>query len=332
VAGIPLALIGEHLRSAYGLVGRVSRLPGEHDENFLVSSGEGTLVLRVVAPDQGEDRDRFILSLLDKLHGADVICPVLISATDGSVVPLLRLGAHEPRRSWLTTFVPGTPWVERLDDPAVAFAVGRGLAHLDEGLDCPSEPASCGQTPWDLTRPQGALALIEGVPLGADGPRIRDGLRELEESVLPALGDTPRQPIHNDANPDNVLLTAQGEVGFIDFGDAVLAPRTVELAVTGSYLADIGTPSSLESPLTSLIRGFRSVVPLGRNDLSALPGLMRGRLALALGNALARAHHHPQRARYVLRHAERARRRMEALDALDMDAALKSWETTGRGR
>jgi hydroxylysine kinase len=329
---MPLDVVADHVHAQYGVRGTVSTLPGEHDDNFLVESADGPLVLRVVAEDQGEDRDRFILALLSSLEGMDTLCPVLVPTVGGSVDPLIRDGGGHARRSWLTSFVHGTPWVERLEDPGTARAVGLGLAVLDRCLEEVSTSPASGRTPWDLTNPQGALDLIHGVPLGRDDRRIRACLHELEESVLPGLRHARRQPIHNDANPDNVLLQLDGGVGFIDFGDAVWAPRVVELAVAGSYLADIGTASSPQSPLTALIHGYGSLLPLTPVDLRSLPGLMRGRLALALGNALARAHHRPERADYVLRHADRARRRMDALDSLDVDDALRSWASAAEER
>ncbi|HAN72089.1 MAG TPA: hypothetical protein DCQ36_10965 [Actinobacteria bacterium] len=326
---MPLDLVVDHLRARYGMGGTVSCLPGEHDDNFLVDSAGERSVLRVVARDQEEERDRFVLALLRALEGSAIACPALVPATDGAIDLLMRDGAGHERRSWVTTFVHGTPWSELLDRPGAAAVVGRGLAHLDQCLAEAPAPSSSGRTPWDLTRPDGALTLIDQVPLGSDDGRIRASLLELQDTVLPALHDLPRQPIHNDANPDNVLLQIGGGVGFIDFGDAVWAPRIVELAVTGSYLADIGDPSSPDSALASLIHGYGSVVALRPDELRVLPGLMRGRLALALGNALARAHYRPERAEYVLRHADRARRRMDALGALNEDHALMAWRSTG---
>jgi len=323
--------ITEHLRANYGVRGTTTPLPGEHDDNLLVETGSDRLVLRVVAADQEEERDLFILAVLAGAEGAPCPCPRVIPARSGELAPLVVDDTGRERRSWVTTYVPGSPWGDRLDDAALARTVGRALASLARQLDQVNAPEASGRTPWDLTRFEGTLALIDGVPLGNDGSRMHRYLDDLQDTVLPTLATAERQPIHNDANPDNVLIQTDGSVGFIDFGDAVWAPRVVELAVTGAYLADAGRPASDDAPLTHLIRGYASVLPLSPTDLRALPGLMRGRLALALGNALARAHHHPDRADYVLRHAERARRRMDALDALDEGRATRMWESTGVG-
>lgn len=323
--------IAQHLQSHYGIVGNLSALPGEHDDNFLVQTQNGHLVVRVVAADQDEERDRFILAVLAALDGSGIVCPTVLATVNGPVSPVLRDNSGNLRRSWVTTFVPGRPWGELLDQPHVAVSVGRSLAQLDRWLAEAVVPPTSGDTPWNLIRPEGTLALVDGVPLGVDRARIQAYLTELTETVLPQLQDVQGYPIHNDANPDNVLIQADGAAGFIDFGDAVCAPRAVELAVTATYLADIGEAASPDSPLTSLIRGYCSVLPLTPLELSCLPGLMRGRLALALGNALARAHRDPERADYVLRHAGRARRRMDALDALDQGRALRMWESAGVG-
>ena len=46
-------------------------------------------------------------------------------------------------------------------------------------------------------------------------------LSRFGKSVGLTLASLPRQVIHNDANPENVLVNTKGVVsGFIDFGDA----------------------------------------------------------------------------------------------------------------
>lgn len=327
---LTLERVSSHLDAHYTLTGRVVRLPGEHDENYLVTTPDARFVFRVVARDQDPSRSTYILSLLQHLAASDIRAPRIVPTSDGEATADIPDPGGVSRVSWLATYVEGVPFLEHLGDPLVCGEVGRALARLDLHLAAAPTPKDPGSTPWDLTRPEGALALIEGVPLRGEDDRIRRYLHDLVETTVPAMTRLDRQPIHNDANPDNVLLGSNGVIGMIDFGDALVAPRVVELAVAGSYLVAEGHPSNAQSPVTSLIRSYGEISPVSELEASLLPSLMRGRIALAMGNACARAFHYPERADYVLRYFDRARQRLDALEAWDQATAAAAWTTSGR--
>ena len=134
---------------------------------------------------------------------------------------------------------------------------------------------------WDLQR---ALDLRELTNFVKDDDlrcRIEQVLDVFEAACLPVLKTLPRQVIHGDANPDNVLLDAGGNVcGIIDFGDMLSAPRVVELAIAASYL---GTRNA--DPLCnmiSLVRGYQEEYALPPASLEILLPLIRTRIVMSL--------------------------------------------------
>jgi len=91
------------------------------------------------------------------------------------------------------------------------------------------------------------------------------------------------QPIHNDANDYNVVVSHSGELGLIDFGDMVAAPRIVGLATAAAYAATrVPVPAR---DICALIRGYHQHVPLNTDELEVLGGLIQVRLAMSVINA-----------------------------------------------
>ena len=316
--------VERHLADVYGLVGTAARLPGEDDENFRIRSSAGEFVLRIAGASSDEARTRFILEVLSGLQGGKVHIPALVRTLHGDHCALFRSDSGVERISWLSRFITGRPLLEQLDDPLTARRIGTHLARLDLALSDLPRAEDYGQTVWDLTRPHLALALLESTGPHLVDHRVVRHLSDLGEVLPLHIDSLPVQVIHNDPNPDNVLLTGDGTVAFIDFGDAIVAPRVVEVAVAGSYLVDHASESGTTA-LDSLLHGYQEVSPLGDEELDLLPVLMRGRVALAILVATVRAAGRPERAQYILRHRDSAMRRLRILEAFDDRHMVHSW-------
>lgn len=65
--------------------------------------------------------------------------------------------------------------------------------------------------------------------------QVASAISEFKEKLLPRLNKMKPQLIHNDANDWNIVCG--DKIRLIDFGDMILAPRVVGLAVAASYLA-----------------------------------------------------------------------------------------------
>ena len=98
---------------------------------------------------------------------------------------------------------------------------------------------------------------------------------------MPEFCRLRRQVIHNDVNPENVLVDAltSSVSGIIDFGDLVDAPLIVDVAVAGSYLRDREDPVILLAPF---VNAYQAVTPLREEELALLHLLLRVRLATTI--------------------------------------------------
>jgi Ser/Thr protein kinase RdoA (MazF antagonist) len=112
---------------------------------------------------------------------------------------------------------------------------------------------------------------------------ITDCLDEFERNVLPALPSLRAQVIHNDFNPENVLVEREDSnkpAGVIDFGDMLKSPLIFDLGVAASYLRVYeGNPLSR---VAEFVAGYHSVTPLEQAEIDILPILIRVRLCTTI--------------------------------------------------
>lgn len=309
--------IGAILNKSFGSTGTVSRLPGEHDENYLVQNKGQRLVLRIFAAGEDEQRINFILKILTHLSTTGGQTSKLIPAQGGAYLIKIIRKTGAIRFACLMTFVMGDTLGMHVHSKRVAATFGRALATLDLNLADVKTSLEYGSTPWDLTRPWQAKELFASTVLGDHDSLTRSELERYESEVLPEVQRLPTQVIHNDANLDNVIIEKGSEnINFIDFGDAIRAPRVIELAVAASYFDPGPIVLDTGSPFDDLISAYNQVQDLEREEIRLLKYCISARLALAIGMATHRSITFPDRAAYVLRHIQGALSRLDAMNAM----------------
>jgi homoserine kinase type II len=110
--------------------------------------------------------------------------------------------------------------------------------------------------------------------------------RLIEEQVPPLYARLPRQIVHGDFDPSNVLFAADRVSGVLDFEFSGPDLRVVDLLVPLNWwpLHQFGTGA--EWPIMDAIgRGYLANLPLLMEELQALPALFRLR---AIGGLLHR--------------------------------------------
>ena len=231
----------------------LTRLDTERDDSFRVTTARGEYLLKVAHPAD------------DPLY-VNLQTAALSFAAEESGLPLQRLlltvaGEIEPdvdgRVARLLTWLPGST-DHRLDP----FEVGRVLGQLNDALSTFDHPASHRDFVWDIARLDLVRYLLEKSP-NDDVAKAFQRWDALELSTL------PRQVIHNDFHPGNVLSDGSRITGILDFGDVVYTARIVDVAVALCYF---GWDDEL-------IEGFANVVPLASAERDALPVLVAARYA-----------------------------------------------------
>ncbi|MDX5350767.1 MAG: phosphotransferase [Paracoccaceae bacterium] len=299
----------------WGRTGTLTPLTSERDQNHRLDTSRGSFTLKLANPAEPAALTEF--QTLALLHSAamapDLPTPRVIPAKDGRTIIPTPDGALR-----LLTWCPGTPLAHLPRTPALAGAIGRALGRLDATLADFHHPAADHHLLWDI---RNALDLAPLLPALPDElrPRITAFLDQFAARTAPLLASLPRQVIHGDFNPHNLLADPADPArltGILDFGDMTLSHRICDLAVAGSYLIDPADPPRLLCPL---VGGFHGANPLTAPEIRLLPDLVTARLATTLTITAWRAARYPENAPYILRNAPTSR---AGLDALTDPAAL----------
>ncbi|MEM1410745.1 MAG: phosphotransferase [Pseudomonadota bacterium] len=272
-------LLDEH----WGLAGPLEPLYAERDLNHRLTTERGQCwLVKLSHPDTGRRRLDFENRVLDALS----------NGTEGLRVPRIRT-THE---GVLSLPLPdGTQlrvlaWLEgiALSDvdvtPAMGEALGRACARLNRALEPLSTTGALpANLPWDLLGLPALKPLAARLPDAGAMAMARSVVEHHEAETARALQALPRQPIHNDLNPDNVLVAPakpNALPAIIDFGDMVRAPVLCDLAIACAYhVTDDGEPLR---NVRTIVRGFHAERPLSEEEQTLLPALIAGRLCQTL--------------------------------------------------
>lgn len=270
---IPPDIAETLLAERYGLSGSLTRLPAERDDNFRVEAeGGGRYVLKIHHADEDPSAIELQTEAL-RYAGArapGLAIPRVLLARDGSAMSRGPDGRVVRLLSW----VEGEVIQHQVPLTAgLRASLGRWLAELDRALVGFQHPAGNRELLWDIQRVPVVRPLLEHIPDVDLRALVARTLDTIEARLLPLLPALPRQVIHNDANPNNVLADPAQVTGVLDFGDVVEAPRIQELAVAaGYYLGEDPVRSMLE-----MAAAYHAVLPLNRAELRLLPALVAAR-------------------------------------------------------
>lgn len=327
------ALTGEEAVEAltvrWKIAGTAKPLDSERDQNFRIDTDDGrSFVLKISNPGESPDVLDFQARALGHISNIAPELPVprIEPGSDGELLQHLELrGKRYLAR--LVHFLHGTPVSEIEPGGELRSDMARVLAELGRALQGYFHPAARHPLLWDMRR----AVFVE--PLCR---HIRDaGRAELARSVFEQyLGKTSRfveslrsQVIHNDFNPDNVLVAdadADRVGGIIDFGDLVHAPLIADLAVLLAYqVVGHEDPLAVAAPMVSSYHRVRS---LEAAEVDVLYDLVSLRLAMSVTICTWRATEHPENVDYILGNRDanfEALGRLRRIDASDAKALFR---------
>ena len=319
-APVNIAVAAATARRCYGLEATIAPLPGERDQNFLLGAADvSRYVLKFSHSAEDPAVIEFEIALQRHVSSRDPSLPIprVLPTIDGALISQVNLDGHPPRRVRLFTHLHGEQMGARPRQAAAFHALGGTLARLHAALADFAHPAESRTLQWDLQR---TLELRPRLPAVED-VRLRDLCREaldaFEERALPKLRSLPRQVIHNDLNPSNILFDPEAPdrlLGLLDFGDALRAPRVQDLAVAASYVLPAGADAAVN--LQTLIRGYAAAAALSVTERQLLPDLVLARFAMTTIITAWRATLHPGNATYILRNAPAAHAGLRAFDSI----------------
>jgi len=268
------------LREQYGLSGECMALVSERDHNLRLSATDGRRYIVKIA---GAEETELIAGMQAEalahiqVQGFAAEAPEVIRTVTGDLLTSIE---HEGRRHIfrVVSYVSGSPMSGAEVTPQLAASFGRVLAELGLALRAFDHPGKHQPLLWDMQRALMLQDKLACIPDAGRRSRLAAVFEAFGAEALPQFATLRRQVIHNDANPDNVMVDALGQsvTGIIDFGDMLEAPLLVDLAVAASYLRTPADPLSLIVPF---VAAYHARVPLTEQELDLLHLLIRTRVA-----------------------------------------------------
>jgi 4-aminobutyrate aminotransferase-like enzyme/Ser/Thr protein kinase RdoA (MazF antagonist) len=311
-----IADVAAMLARVFDLEGDLTPLPGERDQNLRLDTPDGGFVVRIAnsADDLAVlDMQQAALEHIARFPGGPPV-PEPRRTADGR-----RVAEVEGHGVVVSTFLAGETLREAPGAVGV-FDVGAAMGGLQRSLQGFFHPAAGRTLLWDAR----TVAQLEPMLSAIEDPELRRNvanvIHHVGREVVPILDGLPAQVIHNDINPDNLLVSGSTLSGIVDFGDMVHGPRVMDVAVTASYLiAEAADPVVV---MADLCRGVQTRVRLTVEELEVLPDLVAARLCQSIAIGAWRATLHPENAEYILGDAEPARDTLHSLVALDRTELL----------
>lgn len=291
-------------REGFGLEATVVDLPGERDCNFLLTGSGRRWVLKVVDPAEASATTDLQEAVLAHLAARDPSLPVPRVRRPVHPAPLLwrgEDGTEVARRVRVYSYLDGELLGRRPVGPLLRADLGATLARTSLALSVMEPGVHEPQVEWDLRRVGEVSALLHEVDHGQVALPVVD---HITSHLREVAADLPSQLIHNDFNPQNILVGptpsgADGVTGVIDFGDLVHASVVQDLAVAAAY--QLSTSGHPLDGAVDVVAGFHGRRPLHQVEHAVLYDLILARLVLIVALAGRRARHHPRDREYLLR-------------------------------
>jgi Ser/Thr protein kinase RdoA (MazF antagonist) len=315
-SSIPEELAQQLAAQHYGLSATVHRLDSERDQNFRLRTPDGReYVLKIANPTEDRAVTNLQTEALVHLAAADPDLPVprMFPALNGANELEIGFDDGSTRIVRLLSFLAGNPFHTVESTPALRRDLGRCAARMARGLSNFRHPGANHKLLWDLQHAAELRPLIDAIP--ADRRTLVERtLDRFETHALPVLSSLPKQPLHNDLNPHNIVVDSANNTriaGIIDFGDMTSTARIVDLAVTAAYqVADSNDPLALAC---DMIGAYNAVTPLDPIEFDILFDLMATRMVMTIVISSWRAIRYPGNRDYILRNNPAAWGRLQRI-------------------
>lgn len=309
------------LKDYYGLdATSVEKLSSERDQMFMMTTSDISLkkvTLKFAQPSEDADTSSFQTEIQRYLNEKDPSLPVqkVVPSLSGELQTRIDCNG-ELRTGRVLSFVDGQLLGDAPRSPQQSYELGRAAARISKALEGFDHPGRNYKQLWDIQYASDLRKYLDAVKDLGKREMVEKCLENFESLVKPKMQYLRRQVIHNDYNPQNVLVDPENPsavTGILDFGDAVFAPLVADVAVGAAYQLGVGG-NLLQAPL-EFVRGYNAVVPLADQEVALIFDLILTRTALRIIIPSWRAKLFPENAPYLLRNLDKALFDLEALFA-----------------
>ncbi len=290
-------------RELFQMKASATRLPGELDRNFHIETSRGEeFVLKMVHPDRPPgwvDLQNCALQHIQHIAPHLPVPRVLPPMLPSSGPQTEECNGTGKRNVQCLSFLKGRPLRFINSTAPLRQNLGRLQAHLNRALENFSHPAEPLDLLWDSKRLPEQAGFI-GQIKDQEAKRLTEWvLIRFQKHIAPALPKLRRQIIHNDFNPDNILVQGDDIAGVIDFGDLVRSPLIQDVATACAYQATL--PQNPLPAILDVLSGFHSVTRLQIDELSLVLDFIAARQALTILVSSLNAAKNPHNTEYLLR-------------------------------
>lgn len=286
-------------REHFGDVAQVTKIASESDAVFRMSQTNGDYLLRLTDDRSVADLQVAILDHIAVVPGLPV--PKVRPSLTGAAIIEAPSVDGATSTAFVTSFLPGKPLAAFAPSSKMRGAVFGLLNRLDRSLEGFIHAGAKRSILWDVSRAGQVAPLLEAVPDLTLRALASQAIADWTDLAAPLLQRLPRQVIHNDFNPSNILVAEDGEIsGVIDFGDVIEAPRVCDLATAIAYQQPA---DGFDALIAEAVAAYGRERPLGEVELTILPSLVRARAAMVVAITHMRAARHPDNQAYFLRNA-----------------------------
>lgn len=306
------ALSAQILERTYGMSAKVSNLSSELEctDGILAADGR-QLILKTSTRHEAVDSFRFQAAALERLHGTSGFAvPEIVPASSGDLV-----FQQDGVCGYLQTRIEGQPLHAISMSSDLLRRAGASLGALDKALGGLDLPAADRPILWHIGCWPRLMNLHHYLPHGEVADCVYQAMEAYQVSIAPQLDGLAWQVTHNDPSPFN-MLSADGGIAFIDFGDGCWNPRIQDLAIAASHM--VADPALPLGGAEYLISGYASQYPLSPLEARLLVGLMRARQSALILVNYWRAHLFPSDAAYIKKNVGRAERGLSLLRRLSV--------------
>ena len=277
----------------FGLEAKASNLLSERDQNFLLEvDGDKKYVLKIAnSCEEHLVTDFQIQALIHIAKKSDlsINTPEILQSVDGRNSIILETDA-EVHVARVVSYLDGMTLGDRAPSAKLCRDMGRYLARLGFLLKDFKHPGSDHSLLWDMKEALKLREILSHIKNETTRHLVETVLEDFEKNALTIFDSIRWQVIHSDMHAYNIIVSesnADKVAGIIDFGDMLLSPLIVDLAVAASYLRGgksflrvvDGDPLSL---ITEFLYGYHQEIPLKRIEISILHDLIKTRLAATI--------------------------------------------------
>ena len=277
-------------------------LVSDRDQNFKITEGEKSHIFKIANSAESRsvlEMQNSALSYISKKDDSIEI-PQPVKTIDGHDILSIE-SKNTKYHARLLTYVDGVFLKDVKPTNGTTFSVGKFLGYLDKGLVGFDHRAAKREFIWDVSQ----VSLLESNLTKDDFDLITFFINSFKHDISSLMNDFPKTIIHNDGNDHNILVDSWNRVkGIIDFGDMIHSFRVIEPSVAMAYIAIEDNNFEL---IASLIKGYRSIVPLSMDELKAAIYFMCLRMCVSITMSAKRKILFPEN-KYISTSEENARK------------------------